>query len=123
MKTYIKVTPDMLIKMCETKQASLDKEEAKVVERYVKNNTKPERRFLYFFTRPEVTKYEAIKSLDEPLDEYTFDSDVTVKSYICKHVYRETTKVKDLISLAETANQSTDDMVRLNKDDHAFLKS
>lgn len=119
MQSYIKISPDAVIEICQTKLERLEMEEEEIIEKNIKMNIKPKRKFLFFFTLPEVTREDATLSLDDSFDDDA--SSVTYREYICRFVYKEIYETKKLIALAEKAKESSDKMVRLTKDDVYFL--
>jgi hypothetical protein len=47
METYIKITPDTLIEMCDKKISFLERLEEEAIEIHIANNIKPERKKLF----------------------------------------------------------------------------
>ena len=119
METYIKITPDTLIKMCDKKISFLERLEEEAIENHIANNIKPERKRL-FYTKKAVTREDVISQLDSKIDVYGF-GDMTFRDFVCRHLRGEKNKTKSLKSMAQTASSSPDNLIRLSKEDHSFL--
>lgn len=119
METYIKITPDTLIEMCDKKISFLERLEEEVIETHIAINIKPERKKL-FFTKKAVIREDVIAQLDSKIDEYGY-GDMTLRDFICRHIRDDKNKTKSLKSMAQTASNSPDNLIRLSKKEHSFL--
>jgi hypothetical protein len=119
METYIKITPDTLIEMCDKEISFLERLEEEAIEIHIANNIKPERKKL-FSTNKAVTREDVIAQLDSEIDKYEFRG-MTFRDFVCYHLRDEINKTKSLKSMAQTSSNSPDNLIRLSRKDHSFL--
>lgn len=123
MTSYIKVSPEHLIKMLKNKHDAILKEKNDIVEGFIEKNIKPERSFLFFFKKKAITREDVLEHLySDFIDDFGHNYGPNI-NLITHEVRSKQRKIKQFLELIRTAKKSNDKMIRLSIEDNQFLSS